>query len=149
MSSGSAGNSGFSWKRDTGVAMTLLTIAGVIANCIGAVTVIGVFGFIAGNTLGVLFSSSVSLEMCRAGVNGTVFPGVIWANGLRGVSASRRVLALKDNFLMGRPAMSKPLLPESARFHQNCMQIQGNKLGDEWKSSSIAVDEWRRKLTRR
>jgi hypothetical protein len=94
--------------------MTLLTGAGVIVSCMGAVTVIGVLGFSVANVLGVLFSSSVSLEMGRAGVvDGTLFAGVIWAKGFRGVSASRRVLALKDNFLMGRPAMSKPLLPES------------------------------------
>lgn len=123
MSPGSAGDSAFSWKRVAGVAMTLLATAGVIANCIAAVTVAGVFGLSAVNFLGVLFSSSVSLEMGRAGTGETLFPGMIWAKGLRGVSASRRVLALKDNFLMGRPAMSKPLLPESARFDQNCMQI--------------------------
>jgi hypothetical protein len=97
------------------VAMTLLATAGVIDTCIGAVTVIGVLGLSVANVLGVLFSSSVSLEMGRAGVEETLFPGMIWAKGLRGVSASRRVLPLKVNFLMGRPAMSKPLLPESVR----------------------------------
>lgn len=119
--------------------MTLLATAGVTANCIGAVTVAGVFGLSPANVLGILFSSSVPLEVGRAGAGETLFPGMIWAKGLRGVSASRRVLALKDNFLTGRPAMSKPLLPESARLDQNCMQIKGSLLGDEWK----------RKLTRR
>lgn len=94
--------------------MTLLATAGVIAICIGAVTVAGVFALSPPtNVLGVLFSSSVALEMGRVGIGETLFPGMIWAKGLRGVSASRKVLALKDNFLMGRPAMSKPLLPES------------------------------------
>ena len=132
MSPGSAGDSAF-WKRVAGVAMTLLATAGVTAICIGAVIVAGVFGLSAANVLGVLFSSSVSLETGRAGIDETLFPGMIWAKGLRGVSASRRVLALKDNFLTGRPAMSKPLLPESARFDQNCMQVKGSLLGDEWK----------------
>jgi hypothetical protein len=109
--------------------MALLTGAGVIAICIGAVTVIRVLGFSVANVLGVLFSSSVlSLETGRTGVHGTLFAGVIWAKGLRGVSVSRRVLALKDNFLMGRPAMSKPLLPESAMQHQNlCGNEKGRK----------------------
>jgi hypothetical protein len=100
--------------------MTLLTGGGVIAICI-AVTVIGVLGFsVVANVLGVLFSSSVVLlETGRTGVNEALFASVIWAKGLRGVSVSRRVLALKDNFLMGRPAMSKPLLPENAIQHQN------------------------------
>ena len=96
------------------MAITLLATAGVIATCIGAVIVTGVLGLSVANVLGVLFSSS-SLEMGRAGVEGTLFPGMIWEKGLRGVSTSRRVLALKVNFLTGRPAISKPLLPESVR----------------------------------
>jgi hypothetical protein len=101
--------------------MTLLTGGGVIAICI-AVTVIGVLGFsVVANVLGssVLFFGGVIRETGRTDVNGALFASVIWAKGLRGVSVSRRVLALKDNFLMGRPAMSKPLLPENAIQHQN------------------------------
>jgi hypothetical protein len=46
---------------------------------------------------------------------------------LRGVSVSRRVLALKDNFLMGRPAISKPLLPDSARVTSELCLMKGKQ----------------------
>lgn len=109
--------------------MTLLPTEGVIDSCIGAVTVIGVLrSNPALNVLGVLFSSSVlSLEVGRAGVDKTLLPGMIWAKGLRGVSVSRRVLALKDNFLMGRPAISKPLLPDSARVTSELCLMKGKQ----------------------
>lgn len=106
--------------------MTLLATAGVIASCIGAATVIGVLRFSAAPNvlgLGVRFSSSVSLVTERAGVEGTLHAGgMIWAKGLRGVSVSRKAVALKDNFLMGRSPMSKPLLAEIVYMHQRFMK---------------------------
>jgi hypothetical protein len=70
------------------------------------------------NVLGVWFSSLVPLDIDRMGVDGMLFPGVICVKGLRGVSVSPGVLALKDNFLMGRLGVCKPLLPESVfLFH--------------------------------
>lgn len=66
----------------------MVTRAGVVAICIGALTVIGVLGVNTTIVLGVRFSSSEQLKMGCTDVDGMLFPIAICVKGSRGASVS-------------------------------------------------------------